>query len=116
MEEKTNLVVAKVKGVADDAAALWKSHGEPVADKIIETGKSAATEGAALWKGYGEPAAEKVVETGRTVLGTKIGKRAATGAVAGGTIASALPFVTILAGAAVGAGLFVLWKGMKDKD
>lgn len=116
MEEKRDLVVTKVKGVADSAATLWKDRGEPVAQKLIETGRSAAKEGAALGKAHGEQVAGKIVETGKAVLETRIGKRVATGAVGGGAIASALPFVSILAGAAVGAGIFVLWKGLKDND
>jgi hypothetical protein len=48
-------------------------------------------------------------------LKTPMGKTVATGALAGGAIGAALPFVSAIAGAAVGAGSLVLIKSIRDK-
>lgn len=48
-------------------------------------------------------------------LKTPMGKTVATGALAGGAIGAALPFVSAIAGAAVGAGSLVLLKSLRDK-
>lgn len=65
---------------------------------------------------HSRTATEKAVTTGRTVLQTKTGQRVATGAAAGAVIGAALPLVTMMTGAMLGAGVLVLVKAMKDAD
>ena len=60
--------------------------------------------------------ASSTVAAGRDLAKTKTGSRALTGAVAGGVIAAALPFVSITAGILFGAGALVMWKTAKDEE
>jgi hypothetical protein len=63
------------------------------------------------------PAATKIVrDTGADVLRTKTGKTAVKGAAAGAAVGFALPFVSVLAGAMLGAGALVLLRAAKDKE
>jgi hypothetical protein len=55
-------------------------------------------------------------KAGRAASRSKVGKRVLTGAAAGGAVGAALPFVSLAAGAMLGAGALVLWKSFKDKD
>ena len=91
----------RVIGAAQAGAEAGKRHGKVAADVAVEGGKVAA---------------DAAVEGGKAVWKTKIGKRAVTGAVGGGAVGFALPIITIVGGAALGAGLYVIYKGLKDKD
>lgn len=91
----------RIVEAAEAGAEAGRVHGKVVADVAIEGGKvladAAAVSGKAMWR-------------------TKIGKRAVTGAVGGGAVGAALPILTIVSGAALGLGIYVLYKGLKDKD
>lgn len=84
----------------------------PNIDGIKESVKS----GTSYVREHGEPIAKQAVETGQAALKTKLGKRIATGALAGGAIAYALPFAAVTTGAILGAGALVLFKSATDKD
>lgn len=79
----------------------------------IKAGAETAYEWA---KDTGEPIARQVADTGQAALKTKVGKRLATGALAGAAIGYALPFVTITGCALLGGGLMLFWKSVQDKD
>ena len=82
----------------------------------IEGIKDRVKSGASYAREHGEPIARQVIVTGQSALKTKMGKRIATGALAGGAIAYALPFAAITTGALLGAGVLVLFKSMKDHE
>jgi hypothetical protein len=65
---------------------------------------------------HGAEVADAAVSASRKVWKTKLGKRAVTGGVAGAAIGAALPLISMVAAAGLGAGLFVIWKGLRDKD
>lgn len=66
-------------------------------------------------KDHGEPIARKAVKSGQVALQSKMGKRIATGALAGGAIAYAIPLLAVSTGAIFGAGALVLFKSLQDK-
>lgn len=78
--------------------------------------KESVISGASYARERGEPIARQAIETGQTALNSKLGKRIATGAVAGGAIAYAIPFAAITTGAILGAGALVLVKSVTDKE
>ncbi len=83
-------------------------------ERAAIVGKMKTTAEAGSRRGMG--AAKTAVTAGRAVLMTKTGQRVATGAMAGAAIGAALPFVTMAAGAMLGAGALVMIKSMKDTD
>lgn len=82
----------------------------------IEGIKVSVKSGAAYAREHGEPIARQAIRTGQSAIQTKLGKRIATGALAGGAIAYALPFAAMTTGAILGAGALVLFKSMKDNE
>lgn len=82
----------------------------------IEGIKGSVKSGASYARGHGEPIARQAIETGRSALKTKLVKRIATGALAGGAIAYAIPFAAVTSGAILGAGALVLFKSIRDKE
>lgn len=88
-----------------------------MADKDLKTrlAENAGVAADAI-KEHGVVAAKATVRAGKAILETRDGKRAAVGAAAGGAIGYALPLISIAAGAALGAGLLVLWRSLKDND
>lgn len=78
--------------------------------------KAQAEQGLAFAKAHGSPLASKVILKSRSAMKTKLGKRIVTGAIAGGAIAYALPFIALTTGAIMGAGALVLIKSLNDKE
>ena len=78
--------------------------------------RAAATEGAKAGVRHGTAAGNELGRLGRAALKTEMGKKAATAAAAEGLVGAALPFVTIVGGAALAGGAMLLWRTFKDKD
>lgn len=93
-----------------------KKKTPTVSQRLKSAAKAGAEKGAQIGNKHGAAAGDFLVRTGEAVVKTRTGKRAVTGAVAGGAVGAALPFVTLIGGAMLGAGALVLWKSFKDKD
>lgn len=78
--------------------------------------KTSFKDGVSYAREHGGPIAKQAVKSGQIALKTKMGKRIATGAMAGGAIAYALPLVGFATGAILGAGAMVLFKSLQDKE
>lgn len=65
---------------------------------------------------HGEPLVRQAAEKGQAALTSKLGKRIATGALAGGAIAYAIPLAAISTGAILGAGAMVFFKAVRDDE
>lgn len=78
--------------------------------------KQSLKAGASYAKEHGEPIARQAVESGRAALKTKTGRRIAKGALAGGAIAYAIPFMAISTGVILGAGAMLFLKSATDKE
>lgn len=88
----------------------------PMKTPDLDTIKANFQSGLATAKARAEPLAKKAIEGGNSVIQSKISQRVAIGAVAGGAIARAIPFLPVRIGAIAGAGLMLFLKTISDKD